>query len=190
MTVEHAAQRAVVVVSGAPASGKTTLAFPLASALGWPILSKDLIKECLHDALAGPAYDRAYSTRLSRAAMQIIWATATHCPQLVIESDFYLLRFPDTRERLRALGARVVEVYCDCPVEESARRYAARGLDRHPCHYRSEIPIERFVAFEPLAVGPVIRVDTTRAVHIHGLVERIHTELGAPTPPTAEPGRS
>ncbi|WP_432020148.1 AAA family ATPase [Streptomyces sp. 1222.5] len=182
MRVKHVAQRAVVVVSGAPASGKTTLAFPLARALGWPILSKDLIKECLHDALGGPSDDREYSRRLSGAVMQVIWATAAHCPQLVIESDFYLLRFPDTRERLRVLDARVVEVYCDCPPEESARRYAARGLDRHPCHYRSEIPLKRFASFQPLAIGPVIRVDTTNEVHIHELVQRIRAEFATLMP--------
>jgi adenylate kinase family enzyme len=40
----------VVLVSGAPGSGKTTIAVPLAAELGLPLLSKDIIKEQLFDA--------------------------------------------------------------------------------------------------------------------------------------------
>src|SRR4051794_10844242 len=40
-----------VVVSGIPASGKTTLARQLALALELPLVSKDVIKEALFDAL-------------------------------------------------------------------------------------------------------------------------------------------
>lgn len=44
----------VVYVSGAPGAGKSSLAVPLAAALGYALLTKDKIKETLHDAL-GPA---------------------------------------------------------------------------------------------------------------------------------------
>jgi dephospho-CoA kinase len=43
--------RQVVVVSGAPGAGKSTLAVPLARALGFPLVSKDVIKESLFDSL-------------------------------------------------------------------------------------------------------------------------------------------
>jgi adenylate kinase family enzyme len=49
------ATRGVVLVSGAPGADKTTLAVPLAAALGLPLLSKDQIKETLFDALNYPA---------------------------------------------------------------------------------------------------------------------------------------
>ncbi|HEY1641760.1 MAG TPA: AAA family ATPase [Streptosporangiaceae bacterium] len=44
--------RRVVLVSGAPGAGKSTLAGPLAAELGFALLTKDRIKETLHDALA------------------------------------------------------------------------------------------------------------------------------------------
>lgn len=41
-----------MLVSGAPGSGKSTLAGPLAAELGFALLTKDGIKETLHDVLA------------------------------------------------------------------------------------------------------------------------------------------
>ena len=56
--------RRLVYVSGAPGSGKTSLAVPLAAELGYALLAKDRIKETLHDALGVPAPDRAWSRLL------------------------------------------------------------------------------------------------------------------------------
>ena len=41
------APRLMVLVTGAPGSGKTTLAGPLATELGFALLAKDRIKESL-----------------------------------------------------------------------------------------------------------------------------------------------
>ena len=41
----------LVHVSGKPGAGKSSLAFPLAAELGYSLLTKDLIKEMLHDVL-------------------------------------------------------------------------------------------------------------------------------------------
>ncbi len=56
-------------MSGPPGAGKSALAVPLAAALGFPLLSKDVIKEALWDAMAPPAGDPAWSRRLGGAAM-------------------------------------------------------------------------------------------------------------------------
>jgi len=65
---------AIVLVSGAPGAGKTTLATPLAAALGFALLSKDHIKETLHDAMPGPADDLPWSRKLGGASMELLWA--------------------------------------------------------------------------------------------------------------------
>src|SRR5438552_305480 len=41
----------LVVVTGPPAAGKTTIADALAARLGWPLIAKDPLKEVLADAL-------------------------------------------------------------------------------------------------------------------------------------------
>jgi hypothetical protein len=85
-----------VYVSGAPGSGKSSLAVPLAAELGYPLLAKDRIKETLHDALGAPEPDRAWSRRLGGAAMELLWALAADAPAVVIEANF--------RPRLIACG--------------------------------------------------------------------------------------
>src|SRR5260370_1630165 len=123
--------RQVVLVSGAPGSGKTSLAGPLAAELGFALLSKDRIKETLHDALGAPEPDRAWSRRLGGAAMELLWALAADAPAVVIEANFRPYS-EDERAKLSRLAAQPVEVHCTCPAELSLRRYNARAT--HPVH--------------------------------------------------------
>jgi hypothetical protein len=59
----------VLIVTGAPASGKTTLGRQLANALGLPYFSKDLFKESLFDSLGWQ--DRAWSQRVGGASTAV-----------------------------------------------------------------------------------------------------------------------
>src|SRR4249919_3597083 len=105
--------RRLVYVSGAPGSGKTSLAIPLAAELGYTLLAKDRIKETLHDALGAPESDLAWSRRLGGAAMELLWALAADAPAVVIEANFR----PHSeyeKAKLSDLAARPVEVHCAC----------------------------------------------------------------------------
>jgi predicted kinase len=157
-----------VLVSGLPGSGKTTLAAPLASALRWPLLSKDVIKEVLWDVLGGG--DREYSASLGGAAQEVLFRTAADAPNAVI--DTFLHR--EWRHHLLALPGPVVEVYCACPVDIARERYAGRR--RHACHFDTDVLADTWDRWaredaQPLAVGPVLEVDTTHPVDVDAIVE-------------------
>jgi hypothetical protein len=100
------AGRRVVIVSGPPAAGKSTIAGPLAAELGFTLIAKDRIKETLHDALGSAAEaDLAWSQRLGATAMELLWTLAQDAPAVVLEANFWS---GDARveERTRAeLGA-------------------------------------------------------------------------------------
>jgi len=174
--------RHVVLVSGAPGAGKTSVATPLAAALGLPLLSKDALKERLYDSLGIVAQDPLeWSRRLSAAAMDLLLAVAAELPCVVLDANF---RPRDAAQRrcLTAMDARVVEVHCRCPAAEAARRYAerARRGERHPAHVLAELPDELLAEFAgPVAVGPVIWEDTTDSVDITVLARRVQELLGA-----------
>src|SRR5580698_10062465 len=106
-------RRRVVLVSGVPGTGKSTVAGPLAAELGFGLLGKDRIKEVLGDALApgpGPVAVET-SRRLGAAAMELLWALAADLPAVVLDANFWVddARLPG---RLAALSARPVEVHC------------------------------------------------------------------------------
>ena len=72
--------RRLVYVSGAPGAGKSSLAGPLAAELGFTLITKDTLKETLHDALGAPEPDLAWSRRLGGAAMELLWRLAVDVP--------------------------------------------------------------------------------------------------------------
>ncbi|HTW47625.1 MAG TPA: AAA family ATPase [Acidobacteriaceae bacterium] len=180
--------RRIVLISGPPASGKTTIARPLAEALGFALLTKDDIKESLFTSMSGPPGDVDFSRRIGDAAMHLLWALAPQCPQVALEANFRT-QSAFERDRVAALialpGARLVEVFCRVPLEEAARRFAERArLERHhPAHALSAMSVEQLATYgNPFALSPVIEVDTSRPVDLDALVARVRTALEAEPP--------
>jgi predicted kinase len=172
--------RRVVLVSGAPGSGKTTLAAPLAAELGFALLGKDRIKETLHDAFGAPVSDLAWSNRLGAAAMELLWALAADAPAVVLEANFRP-RHAYVRSRILALSAHPVEVNCVCPPELAARRYAERAAASHPVHVVTSLTPEMLAEFDrPVGIGELITVDTTAPVDVAALAGQVRARLRAP----------
>ena len=184
--------RRIVLISGPPASGKTTIARPLAAALDFALLTKDDIKESLFASLNGPPGDLAFSRRIGSAAMDLLWALAPHCPQLILEANFRT-KSAHEREQLSALlaspNSRAVEIHCRIPLDEAARRFADRASTarHHPAHVLQEISLDQLSEFaQPFALCPVIEVDARRTLGIAALAERVRAALDLPPP--APPG--
>jgi predicted kinase len=177
--------RRVVLVSGAPGSGKTSLAGPLAAELGFALLGKDQIKETLHDALGAPESDLAWSQRLGAAAMEVLWALAADAPAVVLEANFRP-RHVYVRDQILALSARPVEVNCVCPAELAARRYAERAATSHPVHVVTSLTPEVLAEYDrPVGIGEVVTVDTTRPIDVTELADRVRACLQVPATESA-----
>lgn len=163
--------RRLVYVSGAPGAGKTSLAGPLAAELGYALVTKDTIKETLHDALDAPDPDLAWSRRLGAAAMELVWTLAAQAPDVVIEANFRPYSAYQ-RGRLVGLGGRPVEVYCSCPAELASARYNARAT--HPVHVIKSLPASAMAEYDrPVGIGGLVTVNTTGPVDVTSVAARV-----------------
>ncbi|ETK34205.1 AAA family ATPase [Microbispora sp. ATCC PTA-5024] len=173
----------VVLVNGLPASGKTTLARSLAHALGLPLFSKDRIKESLADTLGVTAppgmTDRQWSHKLGAAAGETLWALLADAKHgAVLESPWLANLRPVVVAGLESVEVTdVQEVWCDVPVPLARQRYEKRSADRHPIHGATPADDQQWDEWarraEPLALGPVHRVDTAQPVNIGELALQI-----------------
>jgi predicted kinase len=160
----------LLVVSGPPASGKTSTAHELAERLHLPIISKDTFKERLYEVFGA---DEELEERIERAGLAILYSVAAAQldagVSVLAESNF------DRRSDLgplRALqdehGAHIVQVHFSRPKEKLLERFVDRieEGERHPGHGDEPEDVEEVErkleegVWEPLDLpGDLVRVD-------------------------------
>jgi predicted kinase len=128
----------LVIVSGAPGAGKTTLGRKISARLALPFLSKDELKEAIGDEV-GPPGDVPASQRLGLAAYRVLYSVTARILEsgggAVIESNFRRAQSePELRSIAELADARLV--HCSAAAGTIQARYAARYQrgHRHPVH--------------------------------------------------------
>jgi predicted kinase len=129
----------LVIVAGAPGSGKTTLAHTLGRALALPVITKDDVKEALAAPFATGGRD--WSRQLGVAAYSVYYAVAERIlaagQGLVLDSNF---RIGISEEPLRALASLAPSVVIVCRTPKARERFAERAaLGRHRVHADSAV---------------------------------------------------
>jgi predicted kinase len=126
------------VVTGPPASGKTSLAAELAKRLKVPFVSKDTFKEALYDTFGS---GDELEERIDRAALAILFSVVesqlAEGVSVTAESNFDadadvtpFGAFVDEH------GARIVQVHIGGGTDELVEKFARRAVSgtRHPGH--------------------------------------------------------
>jgi predicted kinase len=172
----------LVVVTGPPASGKTTIARALAERSELPLFSKDDVKELLFDELG--VGDRDWSRKLGRAVFALLLHAAAvelrAGRSLVLEANFAA---GESESRFAELPPhRLVQVHCSAPAELLLERFRQRA--RHPGHLDTSMvaDVARAIAdgrHMPLALpGELIALDTSRDVDLGAIVTTLRPKLG------------
>ena len=163
----------MILVNGLPGSGKTTLARRLGAALGVPVVSKDAVKEGLLTAVP-----EARPAGLGAVAMEAAWSMAADLTGTVVLESWWFrprdLEFTVAAWR-RCGEPELVEVWCDVPAEVARGRFANRV--RHPMYEDARRLATSWDDWAeraaPLAIGEVVRVDTSGDVDIAAVVRQV-----------------
>jgi len=187
----------LVVVSGPPGSGKTTLAHALATAIPCPAVSRDEIKEGMVHAHGGD-FEPARGDSLTQRTFPLFFDVL----RLLLEGGVSVVAEAAFQDRLWRTGlepladlARLRIVHCDVDAVLAHERVASRsdarvGVSRHsaaktgrPAHADASLPREleewtqRFASFDRVSIdAPSIVVDTTGGYEpgVAGLVDFVN----------------
>jgi broad-specificity NMP kinase len=161
----HPSAPLLVVVTGPPGAGKTTVAEALRAQLSLPLVAKDTLKETLGEALA--IIDRHESRRLGIAVLDLVRLVVRELlaarVSLIVEGNFSV-----TTTLFDSLpAARIVQVHVTASPEIVRTRLLERDAHRHPVHYDREAADEiaertRAGEWAPLHLeGTLLHIDTT-----------------------------
>jgi predicted kinase len=129
----------VILITGHPATGKTTLAHYLAQELGLPLLYRDGLKEKLADTLGWS--DDAWSLKLGAATWELLYHLVESLLRAhvspIVESNFApTYATPRWQQLMQQYPLRIIQVRCEADPAIVVQRHHARVQQgaRHPIH--------------------------------------------------------
>lgn len=162
----------IIIVTGRPAAGKSTLAKWLSRELKLPLVSKDSIREELFDRLGWK--DRKWAQELGKASVDMMFyfakAELEVGHSIIMDNSFYP---PVSNPRFQALKeqyhAESIQIVCDSNRETLFQRFKTRADSgtRHPGHGDHDVLNELYINLADTTAqilevgGSVIEVDTT-----------------------------
>lgn len=128
----------LIVIQGAPGTGKTTLAKRLSNDLGINCFSKDSFKEMLYDTIGIPAsteQTKLYG-RISIRAMYVAADEYMRIGQTVMVEAPLEARFAQADLAELATVDHIIQIHVTCDLEEQVRRFHTRRKTgaRHEGH--------------------------------------------------------
>ncbi|HVU96916.1 MAG TPA: AAA family ATPase [Puia sp.] len=154
---------ALVIVTGRPASGKTTLAHLLANELRCPLISRDELKEGYVNTLGAPHHqlDDSAAWHIYETFFAVIELLLAKNISIVVEAAFQDRLW---KQRLPALAAKtsVKVIICNLPFDLARQRFIQRrSSDAGREKFHGDESFAK--TYEPLSMNvPTLEVDTTQ----------------------------
>lgn len=139
----------MIIITGAPATGKTTLSNELAKKYGLPKINKDEIKELLFKSLE--VKDSKWTAQLGIASFELTYFFAEKLGEtgkvFIVEGNFDNKYASNIFNSIKSKYMyKVVQLYCYANCEILYERFINRNLsgNRHPGHIRDINGIDDF----------------------------------------------
>lgn len=160
----------LILVTGIPATGKTTLAKRISSDFKWPFLMADRYKEIISDRLVGRE-DPVMFDKIAKSSYDVFFYSIEEIVRAgnsCIAEAFFIAKFSDEKisEIQKKYGCYLLQIHLKGDFEKVAKRYLERHSrgERHVCHLPDMTKVvdsERIAQSKLTCCDETIEIDTT-----------------------------